>query len=204
MSKKCWPQWVLLSPVSKQRSDRLIDAQVDDALKGERNASANVLVNDGVVDAAQLGHAATLLGMLHRGYDLAEQHSRRDMVHGQLVSHHALDGDDPLILVDVRHVLDEQLQRQSLLFGLGGGLLGDRGGRAAIIVVVIKVIKVNKHIIGPEEQVGDDDIDDGRQHVECERVGFQVNVPVERVGAVHLAIKVCALLLVGQRAVLGP
>jgi hypothetical protein len=40
--------------------------------------------------------------------------------------------------------------------------------------------------------------------VECERVGFQVNVPVERVGAVHLAIKVCALLLVGQRAVLGP
>jgi hypothetical protein len=33
------------------------------------------------------------------------------MVHGQLVSHHALDGDDILALLDVRHVLDEQLQR---------------------------------------------------------------------------------------------
>jgi hypothetical protein len=33
------------------------------------------------------------------------------MVHGQLISHRALDGDDILVLLDVRHVLNEQLQR---------------------------------------------------------------------------------------------
>ncbi len=99
--------------------------------------------------------------MLRRGRHLAERHSHRDMVHGQLVSHRALDGDDILVLLDVRHVLDEQLQRQSLLLGLGGGLLSDRGGRAAIVLVVV-VVKVNKHLVGPEEQVSDDDINDGR------------------------------------------
>jgi hypothetical protein len=31
------------------------------------------------------------------------------MVRGQLVSHRAFDGDDILVLLDVRHVLDEQL-----------------------------------------------------------------------------------------------
>ncbi len=35
-----------------QHLDRLVDAQVSDALKGERDDSANVLANDGVVDAA--------------------------------------------------------------------------------------------------------------------------------------------------------
>jgi hypothetical protein len=30
------------------------------------------------------------------------------MVRGQLVSHRAFDGDDILVLLDVRHVLDEQ------------------------------------------------------------------------------------------------
>ncbi len=80
-------------------------------LKGERDANTNVLVDDGVVDAAQLGQAAALLGMLHRGRHLVERHSCRDMVHGQLISHRALDGDDILVLLDVRHVLNEQLQR---------------------------------------------------------------------------------------------
>ncbi len=133
----------------------------------------NVLANDGVIDAAQLGQVATLLGMLHRGRDLTERHSRRDMVHGQLVSHHALDGDDIFVLVNVCHVLDEQLQRQSFLLGLGDGLFSDRGGRATIVVVVVKV---DEHLVTPEEQVGDDDVDDGRRHVERERVGLQVNV----------------------------
>ncbi len=79
---------------------------------------------------------------------LAERHSRRDMVHGQLVSHHALDGDDILVLLDVRHVLDEQLQRQSLLLGLSDDLLGDCGDRTAIILVVVKV---DEHLVGLEE-----------------------------------------------------
>jgi len=117
------------------------------------------------------------------------------MVHGQLVSHRALDGDDILVLVNVRHVLDEQLQRQSFLLGLGGGLLGDRNGRATIVIIII--IKIDEHLVGPNEQVGDDDVDDGRQYVERERVGLQVNVLMQRVGVVRLAIEVRALLLVG-------
>ncbi len=117
------------------------------------------------------------------------------MVHGQLISHRALDGDDILVLLDVRHVLDEQLQCQSLLRGLGGG-------RAVIVLVV--VIKVNEHLVEPKEQVGDDDVNNGRRHMEREQVGPQVNVPMQRVGTVRLAIEVHTLLLIGQRVVLGP
>jgi len=40
--------------------------------------------------------------------------------------------------------------------------------------------------------------------VEREQVGLQVKVPVQRVGAVRLAIEVHALLFIGQHAVLGP
>jgi len=111
--------------------------------------------------------------MLHRGRHLAERHSRRDMVHGQLVSHRALDGDNILVLVNVRDVLDEQLQRQSLLLGLGSNLLSDRDGHATIVIV-----KVDEHLIRPEEQVSDDDVDDGRQHMERERIGLQINILV--------------------------
>ncbi len=96
-------------PKSTQCPNRLVDAQVGDVLKGERDANANILADDAIVDAAQLGQATTLLGMLHRDRHLAKQHSRRDMVRGQLVSHRAFDGDDILVLLDVRHVLDEQL-----------------------------------------------------------------------------------------------
>jgi hypothetical protein len=39
----------------RQRLDRLVNAQVGDVLKGECNASTNVLADDGAVDAAQLG-----------------------------------------------------------------------------------------------------------------------------------------------------
>jgi hypothetical protein len=39
-------------PGEWKRLDRLIDAYVGDALKGERNTNANILANDGVVDAA--------------------------------------------------------------------------------------------------------------------------------------------------------
>ncbi len=66
------------------------------------------------------------------------------MVHGQLVSHRALDGDNILVLINVRDVLDEQLQRYSLLLGLGNNLLSDHDGRAAIV-------KVDEHLVRPEE-----------------------------------------------------
>jgi hypothetical protein len=40
--------------------------------------------------------------------------------------------------------------------------------------------------------------------MEREQVGPQVNVPMQRVGTVRLAIEVHTLLLIGQRVVLGP
>jgi hypothetical protein len=40
--------------------------------------------------------------------------------------------------------------------------------------------------------------------MERERVGLQINIPVQCVGAVHLAIEVRALLFIGQRTVLSP
>lgn len=98
--------------------------------------------------------------------------------------------------------LTNNFNARVFLFSLSSGLLGDHADRAAIVLVLI-VIKVDEHLVGPEEQVDDDDVDDGRRHVEHERVGLQVNVSVQRVGAVHLAIEVRMLFFFGQCAVFG-